>query len=68
MYDLRNLFTQLFYLFIYLFIVKAAITFQQGAVLLKRVLLSLNQITGIVMRAAKRVQINVALEPVDTLP
>ena len=68
MYDLRNLFTQLFYLFIYLFIVKAAITFQQGSVLLKRVLLSLNQITGIVMRAAKRVQINVALEPVDTLP
>ena len=25
------------------------------------------QITGTVMRAAKRVQINVALEPVDTL-
>ena len=32
------------------------------------VLLSLNQITGIVMRADKRVQINVALESVNLLP
>lgn len=45
-----------------------------GNFLLKRIVFnnfffgSLRQITGIVMRGAQRVQINIALESVDVLP